>query len=90
MDFMDENSCQSPRSCEKPPARGPSQRLLAALFGCMAFGGAGMLQVMVMEFVFVLTAYSRVEMRLVLPIFALVALPVGVWIAWWTVRAQSK
>ena len=49
-----------------------------------------MLQVMVMEFVFVLTAYSRVEMRLVLPIFALVALPVGVWIAWWTVRAQSK
>ena len=93
---MHENPYQSPKSVpkvEKRPAKPPNRYFNAALYGVMAFLGCVMLQAIILEIVWVQTATVRslAEKRVMLPIHALIACPVGMLIAWWTFRApQSK
>ncbi|MFC1597401.1 hypothetical protein ACFL5Q_05615 [Planctomycetota bacterium] len=90
MNCMDENPYQSPRSfqeAEKPPKKPPNRYVNAVLNGVMTFWACVMVQITVRE---VVADYSIPEKQAMLPIFALVALPVGVWIAWWTLRVPES
>ena len=92
---MDDNPYQSPKFApepEKPPAKPPNRYFLAALYGFMAWGGLAVAQALIVEIVWVqtATALSLDEKRLVLAICVPIAFPVGMLIAWWTLRAPES
>jgi hypothetical protein len=97
MEIMDDNPYKSPE-CEpdipKPPPKPPNPYLVAGANGFMAFGGFAMSQAVIVQTYWVLsepaTVYSLAEKRLMLAICALIASPVGVLIAWWTLREPKS
>ena len=93
MDCVDENPYQSPKSVpevEKPPAKPPKEprnRYVSAWSrGLGTLVGLVFLQIIIMEFVWghTDTLPSRSERRLLAVVYALIACPVGIFIAWWT------
>ena len=92
---MDDNPYQSPKSVpevEKPPVKTAIRYLLAASYSFIAFGGFVMLQAMLWEIVWTQTntVPSLTQKRLMLPSHVLLASPLGVLIAYWTLRAPKS
>jgi hypothetical protein len=83
---MEENPYQSPESepeVEKRPKKPPIRYLLAACYGLMALAGGVLMQDVICR-----TVWSH---RRIPAFYALVACPLSVLIAWWTLRApQTK
>ena len=95
---MEENPYQSPTSepeVEKlptKPVKPPNRYLLAAVYGLVVFLSFVMLQTVIWEIVWAQTntVPSLTQKRLMLPSYALLACPLGVLIAWWTLRAPES
>ena len=94
---MDENPYKSPESepeIQKPPPKPSNRFIFAGLYGFLAFGGFAMSQAVIVETYWVLsepaTVHSLAEKRLMLPTYALIASPIGILIAWWTLRAPKS
>ncbi len=92
---MDDNPYQSPKSApevEKRPARPVRRYSYAAFYGNIVFVGLVLSQATIMEFVWgqTDTFLSRADRRLMLLIYALIACPVGMLIAWWTWKVPES
>ena len=92
---MEENPYQSPKSApevEKRPKKPLSRYWFAFSCGFVAFSGFVWLQRMIWQIVWLETntVPSLTQKRLMLPAYVLLASPLGVLIAWWTLRAPNK
>ena len=95
---MHENPYQSPKSepeVEKlptKPGKPPNRYLLAAVYSFVAFSGFVLAQAFIWEIVWAQTntVPSLTQKRLMFPSHILLATPLGVLIAWWTLRAPES
>jgi len=95
---MEENPYKSPESeweIEKRPSRPDPQWLetpwvKAVLYSFIAWGGLTMLQAVIVDTFWPDVAPTLQLKRQMLPKYALLALPIGALIAWWTLRAPKS
>jgi hypothetical protein len=90
---MDENPYQSPESepeVEKRPSKPPNRYSLALFRGFFAWVGLTMLQEWGLQALEVFLNRKIAPPGSMIVTFALIALPVGVMIAWWTSRVPES
>lgn len=97
MNDMDEDPYKSPvfepetqTLPRRPQSKPPNRHVLAVAYGWMAWGGLILAQAVVVETFWPSTVPTLTEKRLMLPLYALLASPVAVLMAWRAWRAPRS